>query len=119
MKKQFIIMSIVCALTSNCFAQTETKISRDSLPSTIHAELHKKYAAYAVNSVLAITDNVQNITYKIELQKRSTVIDLLYDKDGKLVSKEKSKSFSYDGTEKTRQKSTPSQSNDGHSGHQH
>lgn len=115
--KQFLITSVMLALTGICSAQTETKISKDSLPSTIHAELHKKYAAYAVNSVLKITDKQQNITYKVEVQKKSTMIELHYDKDGKLISKDKSKVYTYDGTEKP--KSTPVKSNDGHSGHQH
>lgn len=101
------------------FAQTETKIKQDSLPTTVHNELHKKYAAYAVNSVLKITDFQQKHKYKIEVQKKSTVIELIYDNDGKLISKEKSKIYSFDGTEKITPKSEPSKSNEGHSGHQH
>lgn len=100
------------------FAQTETKIKQDSLPTTVHNELHKKYAAYAINSVLKITDKQQNITYKVEVQKKSTLIELVYDRDGKLINKEKSKVYSFDGTEKIKS-STPTQSNDGHNGHQH
>lgn len=117
-RKQIIITGIMLVITSLCFAQTETKIPQDSLPAAAHNELHKKYAAYAVNSVLKITDKQQNITYKIEVQKKTTQIELLYDKEGKLISKEKSKIYTYDGTEKIKPKSTPSKSNDGHN-HQH
>ncbi|MDO9001041.1 MAG: hypothetical protein Q7W45_14840 [Bacteroidota bacterium] len=116
-QKQFLITSIMLALIGICSAQTETKISKDSLPSAVHTELHKKYITYTVNSILKITDKQQNITYKVEVQKKSTMIELLYDNHGKLISKDKSKVYTYDGTEKPR--STPVKSNDGHSGHQH
>jgi hypothetical protein len=95
-------------------AQTQTKIPQDSLPLVTHNELHKKYAAYTVNSISKITDMQQNITYKVEVQKKTTMIELLYDNQGKLISKEKSQI--YYGTEPV--KSKPSQSNDGHN-HQH
>lgn len=116
-QKQFIVTSLILVLTGICSAQSEAKMPKDSLPSMIHTELHKKYTAYTVNSILKITDKQQNITYKVEVQKKSTMIELLYDNDGKLISKNKSKVYTYDGTEKPR--STPVKSNDGHSGHQH
>ena len=64
-----------------------------------------------------MSDKQQNITYKVEVQKKTTQIELLYDKDGKLISKEKSKIYTYDGTEPIKAK--PAKSNDGHGGHQH
>ena len=110
-----IILSLTLVVINVCAAQTEIKIPDDSLPALIHSELHKKYARYVTNSVLKKTDNLRNITYRIEIQKKSTVIELLYDKEGKLISKIKSKVYSYDGTEKSRTPSSePHQSNDGH-----
>ncbi len=110
------IIFIVLLLPFGVFAQTEIKIKQDSLPITVNNELHKQYATYAVTSILKLSDKQQNVTYKIEVQKKNTVIDLLYDNQGKLISKVKSKIYSYDGTEKP--KSTPANSNDGHN-HQH
>jgi hypothetical protein len=96
---------------------TKKKITADSLPAIIHDELHKQYATYSVNSIYKSTDELQNTIYKIEVQKKSKLVELVYDNQGKLISKEKSKIYSFDGTEKP--KAAPSQSNDGHSGHQH
>lgn len=111
------IIFIVLLLPFGAFAQTETKIKQDSLPPTVHNELHKQYVAYTVNSIYKVTDKQQNIIYKIEVQKKSKLIELVYDNQGKLISKQKNKIYSFDGTEKP--KSSPTQSNDGHSGHQH
>lgn len=101
---------------THAFAQIETKIQNDSLPAIIHNELHKKYASYVVNSVLRIVDMHQNIVYNVEKQKNATLIRLVYSSKGILISKEKSKIYSFDGTEPI--KSKPIQTNDGHN-HQH
>ncbi len=113
-REYFVMLSLTLVVINVCSAQTETKLHEDSLPAIVHNELHKKYAHYTVNSISKKVDQLQNITYKIEVQKKSTVIDLLYDKQGKLIGKEKSKVYSYDGTEKSRSPSSPSKSNDGH-----
>lgn len=109
---------MILLMPLGAFAQTETKIKQDSLPLTVHDELQKQYVAYTVNSIYKVTDKQQNIIYKIEVQKKSKLIELVYDNKGTLISKEKSKIYSFDGTEKIKS-STPTQSNDGHSGHQH
>ena len=114
----FLLLSITISvlIITNSYAQTETKIPQDSLPAIVHNELHKKYATYAVNSILKIVEKQQTITYNVEVQKKTTLIRLVYSSDGKLISKEKSKIYSFDGTEPIISK--PTQSNDGHN-HQH
>lgn len=117
--KKIILLHLILLLifAKNISAQSETKIPQDSLPTAVHDELHKQYTAYTVNNIYKVTDKQQNIIYKIEIQKKSKLIDLVYDNQGKIISKEKSKIYSFDGTEKS--KSSPTKSNDGHSGHQH
>lgn len=116
-----IIISVITLLlfltVNNVFAQSELKIKTDSLPSLIKEELKKKYIKYEVNSTTMITEKGKSTIYKIELQKKNNVLDLVYDASGTLISKSKSKVYSYDGTEKP--KSQPANSSDGHSGHQH
>lgn len=119
MKKiTILLLSIATSflIPENSYAQTQTKIPQDSLPAIVHNELHKKYTAYVVNSILKIVDKQQNLTYKIEVQKKATLIELTYDSQGKQISKEKSKIYTFDVTEPRKPKS--SQSNDGHN-HQH
>ncbi|MDO9184414.1 MAG: hypothetical protein Q7W13_00260 [Bacteroidia bacterium] len=112
----FVMLSLTFVIINVCSAQTETKIPGDSLPALVHNELNKNYALYSVNSISRKVDQLQNSTYKIEVQKKSTVIELHYDKQGKLINKEKSKVYTYDGTEKTRSPSpsSPGKSGDGH-----
>lgn len=110
--KYFAMLSLTLLVINVCSAQTETKIPEDSLPAFAHNELHKKYSGYTVNSIFKKMDKLQNVTYKVEVQKKTTQIELLYDKQGNLISKEKSKIYTYDGTEKP--KSVPAKSNDGH-----
>lgn len=98
------------------YAQTETKISNDSLPSVVKEELKKKYSNYKVNGVTMVTEKAKPSTYKIEVQKKNNIVELLYDANGNIIGKSKSKIYSYDGTEKP--KSPPVKSNDGHN-HQH
>ncbi len=97
-------------------AQTETKIVLDSLPVLIKVELAKEYHTFKVNHITRNTDNKDSVTYRIELQKKNTMVKLIYDKNGMLISKQKSKVFTYDDTEKP--KSAPKKHNDGHN-HQH
>lgn len=97
-------------------AQTDAKIDLDSLPSTIKNDLAKEYKMFNINLITKDTDDKDSITYSIELQKKNTMISLIYDGRGKLLSKEKSKVFTYDDSEKP--KSAPKKRNDDHN-HQH
>ena len=60
------------------------------------------------------------ITYLLEVRREKNssetiVYSLVYDSGGKLMSKKKEKEFYYTGKDK----SIPTKSSDGHSGHQH
>lgn len=92
-----LILSIL-AITV-CSAQTEIKIPEDSLPVAAHNELHKEYARYHVNSIIKKVDKEQKIAYKVEVQKKTRLIKLQFDTEGNTISKQKSRVFTYDGTE--------------------
>lgn len=112
---RLLSITISVLITINAYAQTGVKIIQDSLPTSVHSELHKKYASYTVNSIQKITDKQQSITYNVEVQKKTTLLRFVYSSDGKLISKVKSKIYSFDGTEPI--KSKPA--SDGHEGHHH
>ena len=127
MKNKIIIIAILFFSFAKINAQqtsssqTEIKISKDSLPSAVKKHLHKKYHDYSIVSAVKATTKNENLFYKVEVNKsRSSntiiVIDLVYDTSGKMLSSNKSKQYSYDGTEKSKPK--PANSNDGHN-HQH
>ncbi len=108
----FFFISVL--ITTSSYAQTKTQIPADSLPSAVHDELHKKYRDYKVNSISRKSEQ-NKITYALEIQKKTKLIRLLYDSDGKLIEKDKSKIFIFDASEPV--KSKPVQSNDGHNHH--
>lgn len=115
MKK--LIYVLLLTISVNCFyAQTNTKIKADELPEIAKAELDKKFKKYEVNSVVKKEDEQKNITYEVELQKSNSLVYLVYDLKGTLISKNKSKIFSFDN-EKQEKKAQP-KANDGHN-HSH
>lgn len=96
-------------------AQAETKIPEDSLPVLIHNKLNKKYSHYYINEILKVAERTKNVFYKITVEKKNTEIELLYDNQGKLISKKKNRIYTFDGTEQ--RKKAPSKPN--HAGHNH
>lgn len=92
--------------------QTEAKISLDSLPSGIRAELTQKYSKFKIHYTAKIIDKQQNITYKIELQKKDKLIVLIYNMNGILIQKLKSKVYTFDDSKKPKKK--PAHNDDGH-----
>ena len=104
------------------WAQTEIKISKDSLPSIVKENLHKKYHGYTVAEAVKATDKNGVVMYKIHAKRKKSeqetiVYELHYALSGKFISKKKDKEIYYDGSEKSKPK--PTKSNDGHGGHQH
>jgi hypothetical protein len=99
-------------------AQTSTKIKMEELPTAAHDLIHGKYAKYGVNSMVKKLDKSEVLTYQVELQRKSKVVTLTYNANGDLLDTQKSKVFSFDGSEKP---SRPSGGGggDGHSGHSH
>lgn len=114
-KKCIAALILLLSTIKVCPAQTETKIPEDSLPVAVHNELHKKYARYHVNSIMLKTDKEQNEIYKVEVQKNTRLIRLQYDINGNLISKQKSRVFTYDGTEPVKRPTD----NHGGGGHNH
>ena len=114
-RKLFVIVTAFFLSAVTCKAQKENKIPEDSLPQAVHNDLHKKYSDYHINSITK-NGSVQPALYFLEVQKKNKLIRLVYDADGKMIKKEKSKIYSFDGSEPV--KSRPAPSNDGHN-HQH
>ncbi|MBW6481522.1 MAG: hypothetical protein K0B10_00535 [Vicingaceae bacterium] len=113
----FIVFSIVCITT--CFAQTEQKISLDSLPKQVKEQLHHKFHEYSFASILQKTDEKGVLTYLLTIRRdknssETLVYYLIYNSNGKLMSKKKEKEFYYTGKEKKSTPVTPSGSNGGH-----
>ena len=114
------VISVLAIRTG--FSQTETIIKWDSLPASANADIKKNYGNYTVDKVLSIVDKQHTNTYKVELIKKTKFLVLGYDKDGQLISKEKSRIYTFDGTEKHRTKPVNSggdNSGGGHGGHVH
>ena len=97
-------------------AQTETKIKQSELPSPVTTMLTKKYAKYTTNKILKKENSDKETSFEVEVQKKNTVYTLVYNNNGELIDKIKSKSFTFDGSEPVRQQ-TPVM-NDGHN-HNH
>lgn len=94
-------------------AQSISKIGIEQLPSKITEELSKKYKKFTINNLAKKESEGNEFSYELELQKKNRLIYLTYDSNGNLLSKRKSKSFTYEGTEPVR-KTQPA-----HDGHNH
>ena len=115
----FIILSTVSITT--CFAQAELEISQDSLPKEIKDQYHQKYHHYSMVNAIKKTDKAGVVTYLLNIQRevnssKTIIVSLIYDKNGKIMSKKKEKEFYYTGKEK---KSTPVAPSESQGGHQH
>ena len=116
MKKLFLI-----ALLLNSFwgiGQTETKFSKDSLPAQVKEQFAKKYQGYSISKVMKAIDKSGIVIYKLEARKaktsnETTIYDLVYDEQGKLISKKKDKEIYYTDSPPKKKPSSHS-SGDGH-----
>ena len=104
---------LTCFAINSSYAQTETKIKRSELPEPVKVELNRRYSKYMMNKIVKAQDEIKGAIYKIEVQKKNTVFALVYNENGELIDKTKSKVFTYDGTEK------PKQQQNKHDGHDH
>jgi len=95
------------------FAQTETRIKRSELPDQINTELKAKYVKYIVNEIIKKENQTKETIFEVEVQKKNTVYTLVYNNKGELIDKTKSKSFTFEGTEKSKK------IYDSHDGHDH
>ncbi|MCC7302807.1 MAG: hypothetical protein IT233_09205 [Bacteroidia bacterium] len=119
MKKLLPILLLLNSFSS--FGQTETKISKDSLPLQVQEQFSKKYKGYSILKVIKAIDKIGIVTYKLEARKEKsangattvTIYYLTYDMQGKLVSKIKDKEIYYTDSPPKKQP-TQHQSGDGH-----
>lgn len=114
----FIIFSTVSITI--CFAQAELEIPQDSLPKEIKEQCHQKHHHYSMVNAIKKTDKAGVVIYLLKIQRevnssKTIVVSLVYDKNGKIMSKKKEKEFYYTGKEK----STPKPSGGQEGGHQH
>lgn len=86
MKILIIVLMIIPAWS---FAQKESKVIKDSLPSSVNAMLNKKYKKYKIDNVSKIVDKAGDVSFNLSIIKKNKVIDFIYDKYGRLVSKNK------------------------------
>lgn len=99
-------------------AQSDVKITKDSLPLQVKDEFEKKYQGYVVSKVFKAVGRNGVKTYRLVVRKavsikKTIIYDLLYDATGKLLSKKKDKEIFY--TESPKRQKAPSHSmGDGH-----
>lgn len=81
--------------TSACFSadgkllETEHEIKISELPKAISDYVTKNYAGYKISEASKIEDAAtKKISYEAEIQKGKEEMDLLFDADGKFLSKE-------------------------------
>lgn len=114
MKMKILLILFLFPLYAH--AQTEVQIISDSLPLNVRTILMDKYNTYTVNTIYKNINKSGEVSYKIELQKKNKLLELTFNESGKLLSKEKSKIYTF--KDKGKPKQTPSNSGDGHN-HQH
>ena len=119
MKKMQKNITVVCviliAIFTNVFAQSNhvVAISKDSLPKEVKEAFNKKYSAYKITKANKIKEAGKNdFIYEVEAETLKKNLQLVYNEQGQLLKKRSSKILWYDGTEKVKAPTSPS--NDGH-----
>ena len=79
------------------FMQKETKIDIKDLPKEVEPFVMKNYKDYKITEVAKIVDDKGVLTYEAEISKGKEKKDLIFDKKGKIIKKQRQKS---DGEEK-------------------
>ena len=105
-KRLFILVGLL-ALSFHLLAQ-EAKLRYGDLPPAAKEMLKTKYKKFAINSVKKNPSNPDQ--FRVEVQKGNKGFRLIYDQNGVLLSREKFKSFSFDGTEEIPDRSGPDSS---------
>ena len=62
------------------------EIKADQLPKEVVASINKDYKGYQIHDPKK-TDNAGVLTYKVELKKTGSELDITFDKTGKVISK--------------------------------
>lgn len=112
---KYVITILFLFAFNLCFSQIDQIIKKDSIPLLIKQQI-AGFKGYTINQAIKSIDIDKKIVYKIEVQKKTRLVRLNYDAVGNLISKQKTRVYTFDGTEK---QSRPSyQNNDGHN-HSH
>jgi hypothetical protein len=69
------------------WVETETEIKTSSLPAVIQAAIKKDFASYKLKEASKIESLEHGICYEVEIEKGETTLDILYTKEGKILSK--------------------------------
>lgn len=91
-----VIYLVLLLIPSIGFCQVSKKIKSDSLPTVVRAKLAEKYASYKIVSLSEVKDANQNCIYKVELQRKSTILELELDSAATVLKKSKSKVYTFD-----------------------
>lgn len=115
MKAKLVILLLLPLWT---MAQTEVEIQKDSLPALVKEQFSKKYNDYSISKAIKAIDKGGIATYKLEAQKvkspnETTIYNLVYDVQGKLLSKKKDKEIFYTDPP-PKKESAPHKKGDGH-----
>jgi len=62
------------------------EINSDQLPKDVTAAISKDYKGYTIHDPTK-TDNAGIVTYKVELKKTGSELDITFDQNGKVISK--------------------------------
>jgi hypothetical protein len=68
--------------------ELETTIKTDELPKTVLEYISIKYKDYSLIEAARITDNKNVVTYEAEVSLNNESFDLIFDVNGKFLSKE-------------------------------
>ena len=101
-------------IAQNSIAQSEwVEVRVNEIPDTVVNVVKKDYNKYAVNETTKKENESGEILFRFEIQKKNTVYHLVFNADAKLISKTKSKSFTFDGDDmKKKKKSSGGGNND-------
>jgi hypothetical protein len=97
MKKISIFLFFFATMAAS--AQSEHKISIDSLPASVKTDLQQKFKKCKVTGTVLGSDEKGNKIYKVEAEEdhkdKILYYHLVYDDSGKLLKKEKEKQVLY------------------------
>ena len=80
-------------------AQADRKVPNDSIPASAKVNMAEKFKGYKISTAQLGTENGEQV-YKVEMRKevstdKTLIYNLIYNKDGKLLSKKKDKEVYY------------------------
>lgn len=91
-----VIYFILFLIPSVGYGQVSRNIKADSLPIVVRTKLAEKYSSYKIVSLSEVRGAKQSCTYKVELQRKSTLLELELDSAATVLKKSKSKVYTFD-----------------------